>query len=466
MTRGRFAKCSSAWCAECFTPSPLDPCVVKLPEDFVGADPEEVGEKERFMQARPGDHMCTSFQCPNCQSQNIRGKDLQLEFMADACFESLCIRAQLDAFWARAPNTVDSHVREVRFMARYGNALGISTMPPLGPFRLGQHNGMLQAILLEMRLMEKGRKKGQLTCMYGTARSIRSTSTVLWENSPFSGSDIAFSSGAVKGRFVATMCPSEGRWYEHFNRGCSVRMGDIVTQDRAYSIEVVLAMIEMFEEQFQAQGYSIPIRDMEAIMFFIASCFGGFRGYETVWTDLAALRYDVAYSEDLVDPDVAWPVTGRFKNEHGVWGHYYIPIAGVTGSGVRVFEWTQRFIRRLEMAGRFDGWAFRKADGKTRAKAHDYSDFIFSKLEHLQETTSLIDQLCDIRNDYGMQRSGRRFFDTECINQRVSKLDIEFQCRWSTDRANGDRSVHRSMVHTYAEIRNMKATLVRPSKTI
>jgi len=65
MTRGRFAKCSSAWCAECFTPSPLDPCVVKLPEDFVGADPEEVGEKERFMQARPGDHMCTSFQCPN-----------------------------------------------------------------------------------------------------------------------------------------------------------------------------------------------------------------------------------------------------------------------------------------------------------------------------------------------------------------------------------------------------------------
>ena len=86
-------------------------------------------------------------------------------------------------------------------------------------------------------------------------------------------------------------------------------MGDIVTQDRAYSIEVVLAMIEMFEEQFQEQGYSIPVRDMEAIMFFIASCFGGFRGYETVWTDLAALRYDVAYSEDLPDPDVAWPVT-------------------------------------------------------------------------------------------------------------------------------------------------------------
>ena len=351
-------------------------------------------------------------------------------------------------------------------MARYSQALGFTAMPPLGPFPLGRHNGMLQGILLEMRLMEKGRKKGNLTCMFGSARMIRSTSTVTWENSPFSGSDIAFSSGSAQGRFIATMCPSEGRWYEHFNRGCSVRMGDIVSQDRAYSIDIVLYIINMFEEQFQEQGYNIPLSDMEAAMFFMISCFGGFRGYETVWTDLAALRYDVQYSEDQDDPAVAWPVTGRFKNEHGVWGHYYIPIAGVTGSGVCIFDWTQRFIARLEIANRVDGWAFRKPDGHTRAKAADYADNLFKKLEHIQDTTNLIDQRCEVRNDYGMQRSGRRFFDTECINQKVAKLDIEFQCRWSTDRANGNRSVHRSMVHTYAEIRNMKTTLIRPSRTI
>jgi hypothetical protein len=324
---------------------------------------------------------------------------------------------------------------------------------------------MLQALLLEMRLLEPGRRG--ITAMFGTARMIPATSTVLWEASPASGSDITLSSGRIQGRYVATINPSEGRWYERFSLGASVRVGDIVQQDRAYTIDVVIAMIDNFEQEFQVMGYTMPIRDMEAAMFFIATCFGGFRGFETVWTDLAALRYDVRYCEERDDLSaVAWPVTGRFKNQHGLWGHYYIPIAGVTGSGVQFFDWAQRFIKRLELSGRTDGWAFRKDDGKTRATAADYADNIYSKLEHLQDTTNLIDDLCDVRQDYGIQRSGRRFFDTQCLNMKVSKTDIEFQCRWSTDRASGGRPVSRSMVHTYAEIRNMKPTLLRPSQAL
>ena len=114
-TRGHFQPCRNAWCAECFKPSPLDPCIIKIPEDFVGATVDEVGAEGRFMVARPGDHLCASFQCPNCQSQNIRGKDLVTSTnIADACFESLCIRAQLDSFWARSKETVKGHVREAR----------------------------------------------------------------------------------------------------------------------------------------------------------------------------------------------------------------------------------------------------------------------------------------------------------------------------------------------------------------
>ena len=227
------------WCSECFVPSKLDPCDIALPEDFTGATLEELGEQERFMQARAGDHLCSSFQCPNCQSQNIRGRDLKTATnIADACFESLCIRAQLDSFWARSKSTVKSHVSQARFMQRYGAALGFTPMPPLGPFKLGQHNGMLQAILIEMRVMEKGRKNNE-TVQFGTARGLRATTTVLWECSPASGSDIVLSSGSVKGRYVATMCPSEGRWFSLFNTGITTRMGDIVHQDRAYTLEVV-----------------------------------------------------------------------------------------------------------------------------------------------------------------------------------------------------------------------------------
>jgi hypothetical protein len=124
--------------------------------------------------------------------------------------------------------------RWAKLMPNYGRTLGFTPMPPLGPFRLGQHNGMMQAIMLEMRAMEPGKKNS--TVQFGTTRKLRGTSTVLWEALPASGADIILSAGNLKGRYIATLCPSEGRWYDHFSTGISTRMGDIVHQDRAYTL--------------------------------------------------------------------------------------------------------------------------------------------------------------------------------------------------------------------------------------
>ena len=117
-------------------------------------------------------------------------------------------------------------------------------------------------------------------------------------------------------------------------------------------------------------------------------------------------------------------------------------------------------IKRLDLVGRVDGWLFRKSDGVGRALASDYAENIYAKLEKLQTTTTLIDLGCDVREDYGAQRSARRFFDTQCLNMKVSPTDIKFQCRWRTDRAKGGKSVKRTLLHTYAEVQNMKTTLL------
>ncbi len=105
------------------------------------------------------------------------------------------------------------------------------------------------AVMVLMRSMEKG--KGDATVKYGTARKACATLTVLWESSPSGGNDMTLSSGSIKGRFVATRCPSEGRWYQHFETGIRARMGDVVLQDRAYTIEILLALLEMYEEEWQ-----------------------------------------------------------------------------------------------------------------------------------------------------------------------------------------------------------------------
>jgi len=248
-------------------------------------------------------------------------------------------------------------VREVRNMARYGEMFGYPPMPILGPWALFNHLGMDAAIMVLMRSMEKGRAGA--TVKYGTARKARATLTVLWESSPSSGSDVTLSAGSVKGRFVATECPSEGRWYQHFETGICSRMGDVVDQDRAYTIEVLLALIEMYEQEWQTYYLQMPLLSISACMFLLVSALGGMRGYEVVWTDLAALIYDVTYCESAEDDSaVSWPVVGRFKSRHGILDCYMIPIAGLTHSGIQFFTWTQRFIQRLALEGYEDGWAF------------------------------------------------------------------------------------------------------------
>ncbi len=122
-------------------------------------------------------------------------------------------------------------------------------------------------------------------------------------------------------------------------------MRDVVSQDRAYTIEVVLALLKMFEEEWQTFNLRIPLRSICACMFLLVSCLGGMRGFKVVWTDLAALRYDIAYCKAAEnDSAVSWPVVGRFKARHGILDCYMIPIAGVTHLGIQFFTWTQRFM--------------------------------------------------------------------------------------------------------------------------
>ena len=112
-----------------------------------------------------------------------------------------------------------------------------------------------------------------------------------------------------------------------------------------------------------------------------------------------------------------------------------------------------------------DGWAFQRPGG-ARALASDYRVNIFKKLEVIQATTLLIEPECEIWDEYGIQRSGRRFFTTQCIIAKVPPHLIELQAQWSVDRSKGKGMVQRTMRQTYAEVRNMKEALKVPSDSL
>jgi hypothetical protein len=461
--RGGFADCEGVWCGSCFTPHPLDPATVAQPLDFNGEPLLVEEDQARFSSARNGDHTLTPFQCPLCHCRNIKRRDLR-DSWADELFQCQVIRATIDSFWARTPGTLDGHLSEIRFQLRYGKALGISNLPRLGPWPLGDHQGMLEAITLECRAMEKG-TRGRQTVTYSTVRKARTVYTNLWTASPASGADICFSS--TKQRYFATRCPSQSQWFEHFTKGLRIRTGVLTRQDRAYTMDVVHEVLRMFENEWEELDGDPPLLWISAVTFFLASCLGGMRGFEVVWTDLAALIHDMRrLEEDDDDSGIGWPIVGRFKAEGGGVGGHVIPIAGVTSSGIEFYKWVQRFVHCLKRANRTEGWAFARPDG-SRAKASDYRNLIFDKLVIIQETMpSLIDPILDVYDSYGIQRSGRRFFDTECKLRGVKKEDIEDQCRWIRDRTARGVPVPRDMVDCYTEYRHMRQALLRCSRAL
>ena len=433
------------------------------PLDFNGLPLTIPEDNNRFMSARNGDHTLTPFQCPLCHCRNIKGRNLRPNYVPDALFESGCIRSTLDAFWSRTPGTLAAHLSEIRFQLKYQRALGYICIPPLGPWPLGAHLGMAQAITLECRANEKG-IRGRKFVTHETSRKARTVHTNLWAASPWSGVDLSFASRNQK--FRATLCPTQKVFFEHFARGFRIRTGIMSRQDRAYSLELVHELLDRFESEWERQqeAEEIDLHWLSAVVFLLASCLGGMRGYEVVWADLAGLIHDISRSEQEEDYSaVGWPIVGRFKMEGGGIGGHVIPIAGTTKSGIEFFKWAQRFCFVLADNGRSQGWAFARPNG-SRAKAADYKAVIFSELERIQdERPDLIDPAVNVWEDYGIQRSGRRFFDTACRLRGVSKQDIEAQCRWMRDRQARGNPVPRDMVDCYTEYRLMKPVLLRPS---
>ena len=436
------------------------------PLDFNGQPLTVAEDKNRFMSARNGDHTLTPFQCPLCQCRNIKRRDFIRNYLPDELFECQCIRASIDAFWSRTPSTLRNHKSEIRFQLRYQRAMGFNCFPPLGPWPLGMHLGMAQALTLECRGNEPG-TRGRATVTHETARKARTVFTNLWASSPWSRVDISFAS--KKGKYRASSCPTQLTFFDHFSTGFRIRTGVMTRQDRAYSLDVIHELLRRFDDEWERQRElgNVDQKWISAVMFLLVSSFGGMRGYEVVWTDLAALLHDIQRCEDEEDyTGVGWPVVGRFKMEGGGIGGHVIPIAGTTNSGVEFFKWAQRFAFILQQNGRTDGWAFARDDG-SRAKASDYRDIIFSELEVIQDTRpGLIDSQVEIWEDYGIQRSGRRFFDTFCRLRGVKKADIEAQCRWMKDRQARGAPVARDMVDCYTEYRLMKPALLRPSQAL
>ncbi len=114
---------------------PLDNFFYHMVMDEDGFDWCSPADQLCFREARPGDHLTTTFQCDPCSFRNIQLQD-PLPTLAHGELLLCCIRrALLDALWVRESNTVLANPHGVNHLLRLWGKVGVAPQfPPLGPF--------------------------------------------------------------------------------------------------------------------------------------------------------------------------------------------------------------------------------------------------------------------------------------------------------------------------------------------
>jgi hypothetical protein len=460
--RNGWKACKSVWCGTCYTP----PENVKFYKheivDEGGFHWVRIKDMNRHCSARDGDNLVTPFQCDTCVFRNLQGRNpsshdqLLLE----------CIRqANLDALWGRETATVSATLRSVTQTIKALQQVQVRPpYPPLGPFPTSDTMGYAVAIAMLLKSRERGRYAEYQ--QFESIRKLRAGYSNVYMAS-LKGVESLRTVGGDKAKHFLNDCPTHSQWFEKFSKGCLSRMGQVVKQDRAVSLDLMHALMERLECEWSSAE---DIRSKKVIASIgayalIAFC-GSFRGPEVFLVDLFGLRKYVEENPRYKDKEyVIIPLMGRFKNELGEMYHL-TPLAAKTRSGLEVKKWIGRLVQVRTMENRNHGPAF--ADSNNGVISYSvYEREILERFQSIQmERSDIIPADVQVLEEYGLSRSFRRGATSEARARGVTGEDVDLTNRWrSFEGARGHRP-RLTMRDHYSDIRLMIPALLRFSESL
>jgi hypothetical protein len=259
-------------------------------------------------------------------------------------------------------------------------------------------------------------------------------------------------------------CITQSLWFERFSKGCLSRMGQVVKQDRAISLEVMHQLMENLDAEWQGA----LDRERSAIaslgVFCLIAFCGSFRGPEMFLVDLfGLLKYGKTDLRTSGGKDyVIVPLLGRFKYELGEQYHL-TPLIAVTSSGLNIRLWLKRFLEACGREGRCRGPAFVAPSGE-----HSYQWFereILERLRGIQQAhPDLIPEDVQVLDDLGLSRSFRRGATSEARARGIDRDDVDLTNRWRTFEGAKGRRPRMAMRDHYSDIRLPIPALIRFSE--
>ena len=195
--------------------------------------------------------------------------------------------------------------------------------------------------------------------------------------------------------------------------GCEKRMGRLVIQERGISIEMMLGVMDILENDLGATDTDAGRKGdvIVAGAALVIRLYGGaLRGGEIFLLEASELLKRCRDGKYLVTlPHVIAPLIGCFKNETGE-RNVLIPLPNVTAHGLKIRVWIERLVEVLKQEGRQDkvGPAICNYDGFVMPRAR-INHVLHGALKKLQsERPDVVPPDMDVENDTSIHCEARR----------------------------------------------------------
>lgn len=310
------------------------------------------------------------------------------------------------------------------------------------------------AINLLQRLFDPGRNS--TTIQWGTCRKMRSFYSNFVHTTPFGTGLASMTDGKKSSHFTAS--PTNTPWFKRFMDGMHERLGDVIIQDQALSIDEIIALQEVLELAW-VQAASLNDREtmFEVATIACATTAGyaaALRGEEL---SHARLNPTLIYSDKGLrhprKPHMLLGLLGRFKGAIGRKKHH-IPLIPVTKSGIKVKLWMTRLLQCYLALGINTGPLFRATPTASMPAKTKELDVLFHKYLFMVQDRypNIIAPEVDIVAVYSLRRSLRRGSTAQARNTGIPKDIIVLNNRWRSEERSRNRVAQAGdMVELYTD---------------
>lgn len=347
-------------------------------------------------------------------------------------------QANLDMFWGRQPDTVAQNWYEFKNQAKIGQDLGFPAFDPMGPFPRRYDPGMRAAVAVLMKAQRPGRHEAKVK--FSAARKARSIHTNVFKASSV-GHALSRFMRTDKRRSVVSLNPTDSEFFTMFTKGLEARIGQRVKRDRALDVATMMEMQNISDKRWDKAVEAGDVHWQYEIArwtsYFLITFCHSLRGWETV---KAIRRQTMEQMVDQilattlgVEPHVGVSLYGRFKGCGNSNSFLLCMIAGQTASGLAPVKWIKRLDSLMTIVGAQSDWLFQKANG-TRVRMSDFNGQFYDYLYEIQgrDGQILIEDTCDVAEDFHLARSFRRGATTRAQLADVPADIVDWVNRWGT----------------------------------